>query len=289
MKVMASGPFTSWQIDGERMETVTDFIFLGSKITADGDWSHEIKRRLLIGRKVMTNLDSRYIALPTKSCLVKAMFFPVVMYGYESWTIKKAERWGTDAFEIWVLLKTLQSPLDCKEIKPVNPKGNQSWIFIGGTDAEAETPVLWPPDAKGWLTGKDSDTRKDWRQEEKGMTEDEMIGWLHLLNGHAFDQAPGDSERQGILACCGPWDYKESDTNEQLNNNKKMWKWLQNSVMGRGWKSVEVHAGNTDVKGDFNEISGRNEKQAIGNWGNSDLVLMWQWTWVNCVLMFCGR
>ena len=108
------------------------------------------------------------------------------------------------------------------------------------------------------------------------MTEDEMIGWLHLLNGHAFDQAPGDGERQGILACCSPWDCKESDTNEQLNNNKKMWKWLQNLVMGRGWKSVEVQAGNTDVKGDFNEISGRNEKQAIGNWGNSDLVLMWQ-------------
>ena len=125
-KIKVYSPITSRQIDGETMETVTGFLFLGSKITADGDCSHEIKRRLLLGRKAMTNLDSRYITLPTKVCLVKAMFFPVVMYGYESWTIKKAEYWRTDAFEIWVLLKTLQSPLDCKEIKPVNPKGNQS-------------------------------------------------------------------------------------------------------------------------------------------------------------------
>ena len=103
-----------------------------------------------------------------------------------------------------------------------------------------------------------------------------MIGWLHRLNGHEFDQAPEDSEQQGILACCSPWDRKESDTNEQLNNNKKMCKWLQNWVMGRGWKSVEVHAGNTDVKEDSYESSDRNEKQVIGNWGNNDLLLMWQ-------------
>ena len=132
------------------METVADFIFLGSKITADGDCSHEIKRRLLLGRKVMTNLGSmlkrRGITLSTKIHLVKAMVFPVVIYGCESWTIKKAEH-RTDAFEL-VLEKTLESLLDCKEIQPVHPKEDQSWVFIGRTDAEAETPILWPPDAK---------------------------------------------------------------------------------------------------------------------------------------------
>ena len=142
---MASGPITSWEIDGETVETVSDFIFLGSKITADGDFSHEIKRCLLLGRKVMTNLDSilksRDIILPTKVHLVKAMVFPVVMYGCESWTIKKAEGQGIDAFELWCWRRLL-SPLDCKEIQPVHPKGDQSWVFIGRTDAEAETPIL---------------------------------------------------------------------------------------------------------------------------------------------------
>ena len=154
---MASSPITSWQIDGETMETVADFIFLGSKITADGNCSHEIKRHLLLGRKAMTNLDSilktKDVTLPTKVCLVKAMVFPVVMYGCESWTIKKAERWRTVVLE-----KTLESSLDCKEI---HPKGNQSWIFIGKTDAEAETLILWPPDAKNWLIWKDPDSGKD--------------------------------------------------------------------------------------------------------------------------------
>ena len=140
---MASGPIASWQIDGETVETVADFIFGGSKITADGDCSHEIKRRSLLGRKVMTNLDSllktRDIILPTKVRLVKATIFPVVMYGCESWTIKQAEHRKIDAPE---------SPLDCKEIQPVHPKGDQSWVFIGRTDAEAETPIIWPPHAK---------------------------------------------------------------------------------------------------------------------------------------------
>ena len=144
---MASGPITSWQIDGETMEIVTDFIFLGSKITADGDCTHEIKRRLLLGRKVMTNLDSilksRDITLPTKVGIVKAMVFPVVMYGCESWTVKKAER-----RRIVVLKKTLESPLDCKEIQPVHSEGDQPWDFFRRNDAKAETPVLWPPDTK---------------------------------------------------------------------------------------------------------------------------------------------
>ena len=110
-----------------------------------------------------------------------------------------------------VLEKTLESPLDCKKIKPVHPKGNQSCIFIGRTDAEAETPVLWPADVKNWLIGEDPDAGKDWRQEEKGTTEDEMVGWHHQLNGHEFDQALGVDDRQGGLACCSPWTYKESD------------------------------------------------------------------------------
>ena len=116
-----------------------------------------------------------------------------------------------------VLEKTLESPLDCKKIKPVHPKGNQSCVFIGRTDAEAETPVLWPADVKNWLTGKNPDAGKDWRQEEKGTTEDEMVGWHHQLNGHEFDQALGVGDRQGGLACCSPWACKESDMTEWPN------------------------------------------------------------------------
>ena len=172
-KIMASGPITSWQIDEEIMETVRDFIFLGSKITADGECSHEIKRCLLLGRKVMTNQDSilksRDITLPTKVRLVKAMVFPVVIYGCESWTIKKAEHWRIDAFELWCW-RRLKNLLDCKKIQLINHKGNQSWIFIGRTDTEAETPVLWLPDVKNWLIRKNPDAGKDWRQEEKGVT-----------------------------------------------------------------------------------------------------------------------
>ena len=151
-KIMASGPITSWQTDGETVETVSDFIFLGSKISADGDCSHEIKRCLLLGGKVMTNLDSilksRDIILSTKVHLVKAIVFPVVMYGCEGWTVKKAECRRVDAFELWCWRRLLRL-LDCKEIQPVhlNP-GDQSWVFTGRTDVEAETPILWSPDAK---------------------------------------------------------------------------------------------------------------------------------------------
>ena len=147
-KIMASCPTTSWEIDGETVETVADFIFLGSKITADGDCSHGITRSLLLGRKVMTNLDSifksRDIILPTTVCLIKAMVFPVVMYGCESWTVQKAECQRIDAFELWCWRRLL----DCKEIQPVHPKRDQSWVFFGRTDVEAEIPILWPPDAK---------------------------------------------------------------------------------------------------------------------------------------------
>ena len=165
------------------METVADFIFGGSKITANGDCSHEIKRRLLLGRKVMTNLDcifkSRDITLPTKVRLVKAMVFPVVMYGCESWTIKKAEHRRIGIFELWWWRRLFESPLDCTDIEPVHPEGNQSWIFIGRTDAEAETSIFWPPDAKNWLVGKDPDAGKDWKQEKKG--QQGWDGWMASL------------------------------------------------------------------------------------------------------------
>ena len=170
------------KIDGETVETVSDFIFLGSKITADGDCSHEIKRRLLLGSKVMTNLDSMFksrdITLPTKVRLVKAMVFPVVMYGCECWTVKKAEHRRIDAFELRCL-RRLESPLDCKEIQPVHSEGDQPWDFFGRNDAKAETSVLWPPHAKSGLIGKDSDAGRDWGQEEKETIEDEMAGWHH--------------------------------------------------------------------------------------------------------------
>ena len=117
------------------------------------------------------------------------------------------------------MLKTLESPLDCKHIRTINPKGNQSWIFIGLTDAEAEAPILWPPDAKSWFILKDPDAGKDWKWKEKGTTEDEMVGWHHWLNGHEFEQTPGDGEGQGSLVCCSPRDHKESDTTDWLNNN----------------------------------------------------------------------
>ena len=228
---------------GKQWKQCQTLFWEGSKITADGDCSHEIKRRLLLGRKVMTNLDwsdlacvhtlekemathssilawripgseapgglpsmrmhrvrhdwsnlaaaadsilkSRDITLPTKVHLDKAMVFPVVTYGCESWTIKKAERWRIDAFELWCWRRLLTVPW-MQGDPSVNPKGNQSWIFIGRTDAEAEAPIFWPPDAKNWLLGKDPDAGKDWKEVEKGKIEDEMVGWHHQLNGHEF-------------------------------------------------------------------------------------------------------
>ena len=138
------------------------------------------------------------------------------MYGYNSWTTKKAEHWRIHAFELWCWTRLL-SPLDCKEIQPVHPKGDQSWVFIGRTDAEAETPILWPVDAKSWLIWKDPDAGKDWGQEEMGTAEGKMVGWHHLLNACKFEQAPGDGEGHGSLAWYSPWCRKELDTTEQLN------------------------------------------------------------------------
>ena len=206
----------------ETMETVTGFIFSGSKITADGDCSHEIKRCVLLGRKLLTNPDSilksRDITLPTKVHLMKTMVFPVVMYGCESWTIEKVKCWRIDAFELCCWRRLMRALwTDLKEIKPVHPKGTRSCIFFGRTNAEAEAPILWPPDVKNWLIGKDPDVGKDWRQEGKGTTENEMVGCHHQLNGHEFEQAPGVGEGQGSLTCCSPWGRKKLDTTERLN------------------------------------------------------------------------
>ena len=171
----------------------------------------------------MTNLDSifknRDITLPTKVHLVKAMVFPVVMYGCESWTVKKAECWRIDAFELWCW-RRLESPLDCKEIQPVHSEGDQPWVFFGRNDAKAETPVLWPPYVKSWLIGKDSDPGKDWGRKEKGTTVYEMAGLHHWLNGHKFEWTLGDGDGQGGLACCDSWGHKESDTTEWLNRTE---------------------------------------------------------------------
>ena len=234
-------------------------------------------RRLLLGRKLMTNLDSMLkstdITWPAKVHLVKAMVFPVVMYRCESWTTEKS--WVPKNWCFWtvVLEKTLESPLDYKEIQPVHskgdqirsvaqscptlcdpmnlsmpglpvhhqlpeftqthvhrvsdaiqpshplssPSGDQSWIFVGRTDVEAETPILWPPDAKSWLIWKDPDAGKDWGQEEKGMTEDEMVGWHHWLNVHGFGWTPGVGDGQGSPVCCSLCGHKESDRTERLN------------------------------------------------------------------------
>ena len=135
----------------------------------------------------------------------------------KSWTIKKAEHWRIDAFELWCWKRLLRALWTYKEIKSVNPKGNQSWIFIGRADVEDETPILWPSDAKDWLIWKDPDAGKDWRQKEKGMTEDKLVGWHHRLDGHELKQALGVVDGQGSLVCCSLWGHKEPDTTEQLN------------------------------------------------------------------------
>ena len=192
------------------METVTDFIFLGSKITEDGDFSHEIKRCLLFGRKAMINLDS---ILKSQRYYFANKGLSSQSYGFSSghiwmWELDYKESWEPKNryFRTVVLEKTLESPLDCKEIQPVHPKGNQSWIFTGRIDAEAETPILWPPDGKSQFIGKGlmlgkikGRRRRVWQR-------------MRWLDGHEVEQTPGDNERQGRLACCSTQRCKESDT-----------------------------------------------------------------------------
>ena len=187
---MASGPITSRQIDGETVKTVRDFIFGGSKITPDGDCSHEVKT--LAPWKKSDDQTRQHIKNQRHYFTNRGLSSQ--SYGFSSshvwmWEFDYKESWVPKNWCFWtvVLEKTLGSPLDCKEIQPVHPKRNQSWIFTGRTDAEAETPTLWPPDGRNWLTGKDPDSGKDWRWEEKVMTEDEIVGWHHWLNGHEFE------------------------------------------------------------------------------------------------------
>ena len=188
-KIMASSPITSWQIDGQTVETVVDFIFLGSKITADGDCSHEIKKMLTPLKEIYDQPRQRikkqrhYFA--NKGPSSQGHGFSSSHVWIWMWELDYKVSWAPKNWCFWtvVLEKTLESPLDFKEIQPVHPKGNQSWIFIGRTDVEVETPILWPPDAKSWLIRKDTDTGKVWGQEEKGTTEDEMVGRHHRLNG----------------------------------------------------------------------------------------------------------
>ena len=161
-------------------------------------------------------LKSRFITLPTKVRVVKAMVFPVIMYRCESCTIKKAEHQRIDTFELWCW-RRLSRILWTKEIQPVHPKGDQSWVLIGRTDAKAETPVLWPAHAKSWLIGKDPDAGRDWGQEEKGTTEDEMARWHHRLDGHESEWTLGVGDEQEGLASCNSWGRKKLDTTERLN------------------------------------------------------------------------
>jgi len=211
------------------MVIVTDFIFLDSKITVDSECSLEIKRRLLLGRKTKTNLDSelkhRHATLPTKVRLDKALVFLVVLYGCE---LDHKEGWAPKNWCFWtvVLEKTLESPLNSKGIKAVNTKGNQSWILTGRTDAEGETPILWLPDANSRLIRKDLDAGSDWGREEKGTTEDEMVGWHHRLTGHELGQTLGDSEGQESLQFMG----------------SQSWTWLGNWTT-KSWFTVCVSRG----------------------------------------------
>ena len=258
-KIMISGPITWWQIDGETVEIVRDFIFVGSKITANSDWSHEIKWCLLLGRKVMTNLDnvlkSRDITLPTKVHLVKAMVFPVVMYGYESWTIKKPERWRIDVFELSCWRRLLRVPWTATRsnqsiLKEIILK--ESWVFIGRTDVKAETPILWPTDAKNWLIWKDPDAGKD-EGRRRGR---QRMRWHHRLSGHEFEQALGDGEGQRSLACCSPWGRKDLDMTE----------WLNNFLLGfPGWVVVKNLPANAGDKKDPGVIAESERFPGIGN------------------------
>ena len=218
-KIMASNPITSWQIDGEEVETVTDFIFLGSKITVPGDCSHEIKRCSLLGRKAMTNLDSRLkskdVTLLTKICIVKVRVFPVFMYGCESWTLKKAEHWRIDAFELWCWRRLLRVLLTARRPNQSNLK-EINWIFIGKTDADAEAPVLWPPDAKNHLLEKTLFLRKI---EGMRKREQQRIKWLDCITNSMdkFEQTLGDSEWQDslVLQSMGSQRVRHSSVTEQ--------------------------------------------------------------------------
>ena len=239
-KIMASGPITSWQIDGKQW--LTSF-FWAPKSLQMVIAAMKFKK-LLLGRKVMTNLDSilksRDVTLSTKVHLVKATVFQWSCMDVRVGLWRKLSFW-TQLLSFWcfwttVLEKTLESTLDCKETQPVHPKGDQSWVFIGRTDAEAETPLLWPPHTKSWLIWKDPDAGKEWGREKKGTTDDKMVGWHHWLNGHGFGWTPRVGDGQGGLACCNSWGRKELDTTEQLN-----WTELKSTQLKSSTNRISIH------------------------------------------------
>ena len=210
------------------------------------------------------------------------------------WELDYKESWVPKNWCFWIVVleKTLESPLDCKENQPAHPIGNQSWIFIGRTDAEAETPILWPPDGKNWLIRKDPDAGKDWRQEEKGTTEDKMVGWHHRLNGHEFGWTLGVGDGQGGLAYCNSWGHKESDTTEQLNWTELNWRWsIEDLVFLMGNPEITVFIslsmgfpGSSAGKesacnvGDLGLILGL-ERSPGGGHGNRSSILSWRIPW----------
>ena len=214
---MASGPITSWQIDGNSVR----LYFLGLQNHCRW-WLQQWNWKTLAPWKKSYDQPRQHIKKQRHYFASKGPSNQ--SYGFSSshvwmWELDYKENWVPKnwCFLTVVLEKTLESPLDCRVIQPGNPKGNQSWIFVGRTGAEAETPILWPPNVKNWLIGKEPDVLKDWRQEGKGTTEDEMVGWHHWLDGHEFEQPLGVGDGQRTLACCRPWVHKESDTTEWLN------------------------------------------------------------------------
>ena len=215
-EIMAFGLITLWQIDGKQWKHWQIlFIYLfSSEITADCDYSNKIKRHFLLRKKSYDQhrqcTKSKDITLSTRVHRVKTVVFPVVMYGCESWTTNRAEHGRTVAFGLW-WLRRLKSLLDSKEIKLVNPKGSQTWIFIQRANIEAEVSILSLPDARRRLIGKVPYSGKDWGQKDKVMTEHDMVVWHHRLNVHEFEEAPGNSEGQGSLVCCSPWAHKKLD------------------------------------------------------------------------------
>ena len=223
---MASSPITSWQTDGKTMETVTDFIFLGSRIIADGDCSHEIKRCLLLARKAMINnldsiLKSRDIILLTKVYLVKAMDFLVVMYGCENWTIKKSECWIMDAFEVWYWRSLLRVPWTARRsnqsiLREISPDSLEGLLLK--LKLQYLGLLMWRTESleKILMLGKIEGRRSGWQ--------DEMVGWHHQLDGHEFEQALGVSDGQRTLACYSPWGRKELDMTEQAKWTELNWK-----------------------------------------------------------------
>ena len=236
-KIMASSPITSWQINGETMDS--DKLYSLGLQNHCRWWLQRWNQKTLAPWKTSYDQPRQH---NKKQRHYHADKGPSSQnYGFSSghvwmWELDHKESWAPNSWCFWtvVLEKTLESPLDCEEIQPVNPKGNLSWLFIGSTDATAETPILWPPDEKNWLIGKDPDAGKDWRQ-EKGMTEDEMAGWHHWLDGHELEQSPGVGDRQGSLVCCSPWGCKVGHDWAELRDPRRFqseFKWSKKVAAG---------------------------------------------------------